>query len=319
LFAPNRLKRANNFYVQKAKVDDPSKCPFCPGNEHLTPKEIFKINAQENKWQLRVVPNLYNLLSTDEELKYEKEMFFDNISGVGAHEIVIETPKHDCNMYDFSVLEFITYFEALKNRIEDLKNDTRLKYISVFKNSGFLAGATQTHSHTQIVATPFIPKSVQEDINYFKSYYEEHKRNFFDDLIYEEKIFKKGILFENESFIAFAPYASSFAFEVQVISKKELLCLKYFNSKDLESLSMIMKDTFELLHNGLGEFSFNMLVKNSFGYEDVCDADKRIKYNRFYIQIIPRNAMLAGFELDSQMFVNPVLPETAVKIMKETL
>jgi UDPglucose--hexose-1-phosphate uridylyltransferase len=309
LFAPNRAKRTQNNYKQLQDKCSQN-CPFGKGDEALTPNEVFRI-GDEHGWRCRVVPNLYNALSINQPIQSYKTFNFENRSGFGAHEVVIETPKHHRQMYHFETNELFDYFITLKLRLLDLKKDSRLQYFSIFKNHGMDAGASQEHSHSQIIATPFIPRSLQDDLVYFQEHKKQTERDFFDDLLYDEKLFAKGILKENNFFIAYCPYASKYPFEVIIMAKEKLSSIVKLEESHLYALSDITHFIFRQLHKALGEFPFNMLIKNG-------DIQNENSVNRFHIQILPRLYKNAGFEIDTEIFINTFLPEDVVEILKES-
>ncbi len=313
LFAPNRAKRPNDFDDQKDKFQSSKEsCPFEPGNEVMTPNEVARIEDKSKNWKCRVVPNLYHALSIDIESKSKKEKNFEKRSGFGAHEVIVETNDHDLQMFDFTIENFTDYLNIIKKRIESLRKDGRLKYFSIFKNSGLDAGATLEHSHTQLIAMPFIPDNIACDLNFYKEFKDKHDRSFFDDLIYDEKSFKKTILMENSSFIAYCPYASSFSFEVMIMAKDDIPSILGFKDTHIYALSELMEFVFKKYKTSLGEIPFNMLIKN--GDIQAKSADNP---NRFHIQILPRIYKLAGFELDTHVTINTILPELAADILKE--
>ena len=314
LFAPKRINRPNNFFKETFFNKD-STCPFDVGNEHMTPKEIARIPSTTG-WHARVIPNLYNVLSIESKLEGKRDEFFDIFSGFGAHEVIIETPDHDKQVFNYSIDDFFHYLTLAKHRIISLSNDKRIDYVSLFKNSGDLAGASVNHSHSQIIALPFVPREVAGDIEYMKRYYQKYKRALLDDLVYEERKYEKDIVFENESFTCYAPYASKFAYEIKIVSKDKVASIVEMNDEMIYNLSKAMQVIFKKLYGILGEFGFNMMFKNH-PYEGYTERSK--KYYRFYIEICPRLNGIAGFELDSKIYLNSVLPEFAAKQLKEIL
>lgn len=311
LFAPNRAKKPSNFTKnEKTTIDDIKSCPFELGSETKTPNEVARIGSAKN-WRCRVVPNLYHALSIEEEVKSYKVGCFENKSAFGAHEVIIETPLHHHQMFDFTLKEFFDYFSIIALRMNDLIKDLRIVYFSIFKNYGENAGASLEHSHSQLIATPFVPKTIAADLEEYKKYKELTQRDFFDDMIYEERHFSKGILFENNAFIAFCPYASSYPFEIMIINTKNISSLLDLNDTDIYSLSELLQSCFTQLKKALGNCDFNMILKNG-------AIQEKKNANRFHIQIIPRLYKIAGFELDTQMMINTFLPETAAKILKES-
>lgn len=317
LFAPERLKRPKDLNNKKETflgeiIHD--KCPFDMGKEEFTPNEITRV-SQDGKWKCRVVPNLYNALSIDVPLQASRDNFFETFSGFGAHEVVIETPNHDKQIWDYDYNDFINYYTIIQERVINLKKDDRIAYLSVFKNQGADAGASMSHSHSQIMGLPFLPKRVKEDIEYQKEYLKKHKRSLFDDILYEELTHGKNIIAQNSEFVLYCPYASKFAFEVKIVAKKKLSSLSEFSKSDLSALCDITKEYFSKFYATLGEVSFNMIINNA-PYEEYDDNTK--EYFRFNVEIKPRIYKEAGFEQDTDIKINVILPETATKIYKES-
>ncbi|MBN2826228.1 MAG: DUF4921 family protein [Campylobacterales bacterium] len=313
LFAPERLKRPISFNTQHTLRKDEQECPFDMGKESHTPNEIARIE-QKGHWQCRVVPNLYNALSIDLTPSSSRDHYFEKMSGFGAHEIIIETPNHDHQIWDYDYNEFVNYLSIIQKRVESLKKDKRLAYLSIFKNQGENAGASLYHSHTQIMALPYISSQLNNLIEYKKAYYEKHNRALLDDIVYEEKLYGKNIIIENADFIVFCPYASQYAFQVKIVAKKRLSSLMEFEANDIASLSDILHEFYKKFHRALGEVSFNMMIKNA-PYRDYSTKTK--EYYRFYIDIIPRIYKIAGFELDSNIHINVMMPDKAAKTYKE--
>jgi UDPglucose--hexose-1-phosphate uridylyltransferase len=173
-------------------------CPFCYDHEDNTPPEIFAIRrdkstANKPGWTLRVIPNKFPALRIEGRLNRQGEGIYDKMSGIGAHEVVIETPDHEKSLSDLEISGICSVFRVFRERILDLRKDTRLKYVMIFKNHGKSAGASLNHTHSQLIATPIIPKTVIEEIESAKKYYEYKDRCIFCDIIRQE-IMKKSIL-----------------------------------------------------------------------------------------------------------------------------
>ncbi len=311
LFAPNRLRRPIEFIEEELK-DSLESCPFEKGRENLTPKEIYA-NYDKSGWRCRVVPNLYNALFIEEKPISSRDGFFTKFGGFGAHEVIIETPYHNRQMPNFTQSDFYFYLDAIRERLFELQKDKRIKYISIFKNSGKNAGASLSHSHSQLIGMPFIPEKVKKELEYKRSYFLEKHRTLFDDIIYDEKHQKSGIIEESQFFIAYSPYASKFPFEVIITTKLKKISLIYFDNALLRQLAEILSIVFKKLSKTLGIFSFNMTINNApfINYELANIED----IYRFHIKIMPRLYNIAGFELDSGIFINPLLPEEATKAL----
>ncbi|MCK4656433.1 MAG: galactose-1-phosphate uridylyltransferase, partial [candidate division Zixibacteria bacterium] len=154
IISTERGKRPSDFASQP-RVREPKMCPFCPGNEHLTPPEILAVRPDKSEpnspgWILRVISNKYPALMIEGDLNREGEGMFDKMNGVGAHEVIIETPHHNLDLVDLSLQEIEMVIDAYRMRVEDLRKDIRFRYVMIFKNQGEMAGASLEHSHSQL-------------------------------------------------------------------------------------------------------------------------------------------------------------------------
>ena len=200
-------------------------CPFCPGNEGKTPPEVLAYGRNGSGrdtpgWSLRVVPNKFPALGIEGGLDREGEGMFDRMNGVGAHEVIVETPDHQltlATMPDKAVEEALW---AYRDRMLDLKNDRRFRYILLFKNHGEPAGASLEHTHSQLIALPIVPKRVREEVDSSKHYYDEKERCIFCDMIRQEIDTESRVILNDDYFIALAPYAPRFPFETWILPRQ---------------------------------------------------------------------------------------------------
>ena len=165
-----RQKRPNDFVLHRQTVIGREHCPFCPGHEALTPPEVLAYRQNGSPpnapgWDLRVVPNKFPALRVEGTLDRQGEGMFDRMSGIGAHEVVIETTDHDKTFATMSEAEIAQVLWAFRDRVHDLKNDIRFRYILLFKNQGAGAGATLEHGHSQLMALPIVPNFVREELD----------------------------------------------------------------------------------------------------------------------------------------------------------
>jgi len=294
-------------------------CPFCVGAEEKTTKEIFSIR-EDNQWLSRVVPNLYTALNLETQFESKRDRFFESFSGFGMHEVIIDTPKH-ITVFEFSEKEYFYLLKTIRARVEDLKKDMRIKYLSIFKNYGLNAGASQSHPHSQIVGMPILPIAKRELLQREFDYYKTHGRKLLMDIVEEEIDDNKRVLFKNRDFVSFMPYASLFPFEV-MITTLDNSCFSFTNLGDtkLEELATIIQKSMELLYKEIGEFDFNIEffeppINKNFDTEDIFDSIER--FHLFYIRIRPRIFNLAGFEVMNEMYINPVEPEFIKSVLDE--
>lgn len=326
IIAENRLHKPDLMKeLPETKEENLKHCPFEYGNESLSGNEIFAIREktagkEDGAWKTRVIPNLYNALSIEAEKTNRRIGFFERRDGLGAHEVIVETPNHYARMDQYSREEFEYYIKTIMARLGDLEKDTRLEYIQVFKNCGKYAGASMPHPHSQILATPFIPKEIKARLVIQKSYFEKHGRSLIGDLVDEEIRLNERIIYENATFVVFAPYASCFPFELMIAPKAALSKMTKMNQYQLGDLAKAMETAFKRLYRELGDFPFNMFFFNMPPVSSQNDPDffyKMDDYYRFHINITPRIYHLAGFEISTGMQINPVPPELASLRLRE--
>lgn len=323
LIAPERLHRPDCFKVAAATDSvESSRCPFCPGHEGMTPPEIFAIreNGKANTpgWKTRVVPNLYKAVQIEAPWQSRDEGPYRIWEGLGAHEVIIDTPRHLLRMDEWSQEEYRYWLQTLRERINDLRNDQRLIYFSLFKNQGRYAAATQSHPHTQLIALPTVPQVELAHLNRAHDYFLTHRISMFEAVLDEESRGGERIVAENDRFVLYCPYASAFAFET-VITAREVTALNDLDDTAIEALAGVIKDAVGRLYQVLGDFDFNVLFntppmqKNA---ETEPFFDDLGQMWRLHIRIIPRLFRLGGFELGSGVIINPVAPEEAAKHLR---
>ena len=322
LIAPERMRRPDTLSAKFSSISKNS-CPFCAGHEKMTPPEICAIrdnHANEDGWSVRVIPNLYKAVQIELDNDSKTDGMFESRPGVGAHEIVIDSPSHDCRLNNMDSLQIGQWLSAISARIADLRYDKRLIHVSVFKNHGENAGATQPHPHTQIIALPIMPHNALRLMEQDFQYYRRHGRGKVEDILENERNKKVRIIAQKGDFVAFCPFASSFPFEVMIVPRRALSALDDLNRDDIVHLSELVKEVFIRLDVQLGNFSynlaFNMAPLNS-NFENEPYFPHLKKYYRMTIRIMPRIYRLGGFELSTGLLINPVEPEEAAKLLRE--
>lgn len=321
IIAPERLHRPN-LSKKENKKNSTSICPFCDGNEDLTPPEVFAIRdntPNKPSWKTRVIPNLYKALQVELDDVSKRDGMFESIAGVGAHEILIDTPKHDGKFAFFEKEEMENWLRSIIIRIEDLSKDTRLVHLNIFKNYGTNAGATQEHPHTQLLALPIMPKDEMLFLQRNLQYYRRHGRGIVQDLVYNEKVAKKRVIDEVGSFLAFCPYASAFPFEVMIAPTKNISSLNRCSRGEISDLSVIIKNVFQMLKKQLSDFDYNLyfriapLNENFENETYMANLDKLYSFN---LIIAPKIYHFGGFELSTGMAINTVVPEECAKLLR---
>ncbi len=291
-------------------------CPFCPGNEDKTPPEVLAIRPDGSPpntpgWILRVVPNKFPALQIEGDLNRRGEGIYDMMNGVGAHEVIIETTSHDLDLADLDEEQIYRVLWAFKERMLDLKNDKRFRYILAFKNHGQAAGASLEHSHSQLIAMPIVPKRVQEEIEGSRRYYDYKERCIFCDIVRQEILTEKRIVAEHDKYLVFEPFAPRFPFETWLLPKEHFSHFERMPEDEHRALAAALKEALVRINKTLDRPPYNFIIHSS----PIQEADYP-EYH-WHIEIIPKLTKVAGFEWGSGFYINTTPPEDAARYLRE--
>ena len=323
IIATERGKRPDQFQPLPAGPTE-GECPFCQGNEERTPPEIFSIRQSSASgngegWQVRVIPSIKPMLRIEGDLDRRGQGIYDLMNDVGAHEIIIESPEHINNIADLPVEQIDNVLDVYIQRIIDLGKDARFKYVLVFKNYGWAAGGGRIkHSRSQLIATPATPKRVEEELVGGKRYFDYHERCVFCDLIRQELQSQERLVIEIDGFIAIAPFASRFPFEVWIMPKQHSCDFVTLNKAQRIDLAKILKIVLGKLKMGLNDPPFNYIIHTAplrrpkAGYWKTIEEDYH-----WHIEIMPRLTRVAGFEWGTGFYICSLPPENAAKFLRE--
>ena len=319
IISTERAKRPKDFkFEPEEKKITPSECPFCPGNESATPPEIIAYRENDSKpntpgWSLRVIANKFPALRIEGEIGRRGEGIYDRMNGIGAHEVIIETPDHAKDLVDLDKKSFEDLIFAYQERILDLKKDLRLRYAMIFKNFGAAAGASLEHSHSQLIATPVIPKRVIEEMDGAKRYYEYRERCIFCDIVVQETKSRKRLISENNSFILVCPFAPRFPFETWILPRSHASNFEDASPEELRDLASILKDSLTRLKKALNTPPYNYVIHTA------PITLKGLDFYHYHIEIIPVLTHIAGFEWGTGFYINPTAPEESSLYLKNIL
>ncbi|MDD5110115.1 MAG: DUF4921 family protein [Patescibacteria group bacterium] len=310
ILATGRDLRPNHFLP---KDGEESPCPFCPGNEHLAPDPQLEWKDDRRRWKLRVIPNKFPAVRVEGNSTFLVDSTGFGIADAhGVHDILVETPRHDATHATLSVAEHQDILWAIRNRTNDLRGDTRLHYLVVFKNFGLAAGASLPHPHTQIIGLPFIPAKLLERWNRLEKDYYQHGVSCFARALQKARI-EKLVVLENDRFICYCPYESRVPFEMWILPNDNIAHFDDLSASYGQLASMLAK-TFHLLELAVGFLPpFNLFL-------DEGPTKQHRNCDRFYrvrIRIVPRLTCMAGFEFATGCFINSVPPEQAAKRLRE--
>ena len=318
IISTERSRRPTNF-TPAPETRGSDFCPFCPGNEDKTPPEVHAVRANGGPpnspgWSVRVVPNKFPALQIEGSLDRRGEGLYDRMNGVGAHEVVIEGPRHDQNLADLPIEHIRDVLAAYRERVVDLHRDRRFRYVLIFKNHGALAGATLEHAHTQLIATPIIPKILQEELEGARRYFELKERCVFCDIVQQETAEDNGrrVVMTTDRFVAIEPFAPRFPFETWILPRRHDAAYQTTTDPDeCLDLAHILKDTLQPLNRALDRPPYNFVIHTS----PVSDGD--LEYYHWHLEIMPKLTRVAGFEIGSGFYINPTPPEDAAQYLRE--
>jgi UDPglucose--hexose-1-phosphate uridylyltransferase len=315
IIATERSRRPSDFFRQPVVTQGTRFCPFCPGNEQKTPPEVLAFRASGHPngpgWTVRVVPNKFPALRVEGDLERQGEGIYDRMTGIGAHEVIIETPEHQASLADSSDKQVEEVLWAFRDRVLDLKKDQRLRYILLFKNHGEAAGASLEHTHSQLIALPVVPKRVLEELEGSRRYFDFKERCIYCDILHQEVKSGERIVLETDHFVALAPYAPRFPFETWVVPRRHSSHFEAAETAILPNLAWIFRNVLRKLDKVLERPAYNCVVHTA------PLQDGTLAHYHWHIEIIPRLTKVAGFEWGTGFYVNPTPPEEAAQFLRD--
>jgi UDPglucose--hexose-1-phosphate uridylyltransferase len=295
-----RKKRKMEFKEESSAQGDAKSCFFCPGNEDQTPEEKGRIE-DKGKWIIRWFDNKFAAVEMKGDYKARTaDTFFTYSDSWGEHEIVVETDDHRRQLWDFDSKYIKKIFCVYRDRINELEKGEGISYVQVFKNHGLEAGTSLVHSHSQIIAMSRIPELVKRKAAAAKKFGE----NCPYCRIAEIEKSSDRRCFENDTFVAFCPYASMFNYELLIMPKRHVERLDKLTDAEMDGLADITKKALGRLKR-LNP-SYNLYIHYSPAGEKL----------HLQIHLCPRIALWGGFEMSSQTIINIVSPEEAAKFYR---
>lgn len=293
----------------------PEACPFCPGNEGQTPPEVFAVREPGSAtdgpgWMVRAVPNKYPFLRIEGELQRSGEGIYDRVSGTGAHEIVIETPLHNADWGALPARQVAAVLQAYRQRIVDLRQDTRFRYITVTRNA-LGRRPHMPHPHSHILALPVVPRRMEDEIRGMQDYYRRKERCPLCDMVRQELGDGRRIVRETEAFLVFAPFASRYPLETQVVPKAHWHDFATLDDPGLYELGEVLRDLTGRIAALVKDVEYSLILNSSPLYPA---SDPQYHWHLDFRARLPVGG---GFEWGTGFFVNPITPEEAARVLRE--
>ncbi len=315
IISTERRKRPSDFRVEQALPAGPEYCPFCPGHEEMTPPEIVAQRPHGGApnspgWELRIVPNKFPALQVEGTLDRRGDGMFDRMNGIGAHEVIIETPLHDAVLANQPEAAIERVLAAFRDRIIDLKRDVRFRYILIFKNRGAGAGATLEHPHSQLIALPIVPALVQEEVDGARRHYEAKERCVFCDVVRQELGTGTRVIAESAEMVALAPYAPRFPFETWLLPRRHGARFEEASPQEYAGLARMLRNVLQRMNRMLESPAYNLVIHS------VPLVEPRTDFYHWHVELMPRLTKVAGFEWGTGFYINPTPPEEAAGVLR---
>ncbi|MBI4165377.1 MAG: galactose-1-phosphate uridylyltransferase [Acidobacteria bacterium] len=313
VIATERAKRPDQFKRKEEKKPLPAhdpKCPFCPGNEAMTPPATFTI-PDDGKWQVRVTRNKFAALSYEGERTRTLQGIRRTVTGVGIHEVIVETPAHNVDMAQLSDRDVELIVQTYLNRFKAASSDSRVEQVTIFKNHGDAAGTSLEHPHSQLIATPIITSQLRERLSNALTHFDEFGECIFCRVLKLELQEGVRVFLETEHFVALVPFAAFTPFSFLIFPRRHMPCIAEMTDAEAADLARALRRTLAKLYHGLSDPDFNYVIRTApLEYYGV-------KYYHWYVSVIPRLTKMAGFELGSGMFINVSLPEENAAFLRD--
>lgn len=311
IIAAERARRPSDFAPEAARRAGAAACAFCPGNEAQTPPEVLAFRpGGGGQWTLRVVPNKYPALQIEGDLAPTGEGMYDRMNGVGAHEVIIETPDHTASLGTLSVGAVADILYAYRERLLDLKKDPRFEYILIFKNHGEAAGASLEHPHSQLIATPILPELVEAELEGAARYYRLKERCVWCDIIRQERRDGRRLVLEADGFLALAPFAPRFPFETWILPAAHRATFESIEPGDVDALARLLRELVGRLNLVLREPPYNYALHTA------PLRATELEHFHWHLELMPKLTRVAGFEWGTGFFINPTPPEEAARFLR---
>jgi UDPglucose--hexose-1-phosphate uridylyltransferase len=311
IIATERARRPTDFAPEVIPPRGPHLCPFCPGHEDRTPPEVFRSGGSEDgPWTVRVVPNKFPALHADGEVHAAGEGVYDRIDGVGAHEVIIESPDHFAGLGTLPVAHVGEVLAAYRERLLAFRKDPRLEYVLIFKNHGVAAGASLGHPHSQLIATPILPELVAEELQGAVRYFRMKERCVWCDIVRQERRDGARLALEDEGFVAVSPYASRFPYETWILPIAHRPSFESLLPDEVDPLARLLRELVARLGRLFADPPYNFALHTAplRGTEP--------EHFHWHLELMPKLTRVAGFELGTGFFINPTPPEDAARFLR---
>jgi UDPglucose--hexose-1-phosphate uridylyltransferase len=313
ILAPARASRPWHIDVPGNQAP-PAACPFCAGNEVMTPAEVWAERDADSEpnspgWRVRVVTNKYPALENRGAAGAKKNGLYQAMDGLGIHEVIIESPEHVVRMSALGKQQYERILRAYQARLGAVGNDPRWRYSFIYKNHGERAGATFEHIHSQLVGLPFVPREAHDQISGARKHFETTQRCIYCDIIRRECELGHRVVLESEHFVVFCPYAPRFGYETWIVPKDH--GPRFEQEREIAALGEMLRAVVVKLNGIADNPPFNYVIHPA-SAEASSD-----EHDHWHMEILPQMVRAAGFEWGTGAHMNSVTPERAARLLRD--
>lgn len=312
VIATGRAKRPDDFVVQERIPATDDHDPFENPEESGQEKDLLIYRRDDGDWSLRVFPNKYPVVSSGRVAKEISEGPYFSMMGIGHSEIIVTRDAHkSIPLLDtWQVAEVI---DAYQERYLALMNKKSVNYIQILHNHGKEAGASIAHPHSQLIALPVVSPYIELELRGAEQYYRSNKKRVFETVVEHEMSSKKRIVFENEHFIAFCPFASRVAFEIWIIGKRANPYFERITEEEKFTAAEALQKALQALYRGLNNPAYNFYIHTA------PTSGEAYPHYQWHIEILPHTSTWGGLELSTGIEVSTIQPEKAAEYLRSKL
>jgi UDPglucose--hexose-1-phosphate uridylyltransferase len=319
VIATERARRPEDFSRKEEKeplAEYDADCPFCAGNETMTPPEIWAERPEGGKtdgpgWTVRVVPNKFAALTLDSEMEWENaDQFFRGMGGFGSHEVVVEGGIHNARLCSLPEEEVVEIVRAWRVRYLDLEKDKRFRLVTIFRNYGKEAGTSLEHPHSQILATPIVPLHIRQRLDEATRYYDNHGRCVFCEMIEREREAGSRVVADEDGFLVFAPFGARVPFETYIMPHTHRATFGEITETEMRKFARVLSRTLGCMNRRIGDPPYNLVLRTA------PFADREEEFYHWHVKVVPRLTTAAGFELGTGVYINITVPEHTAAFLR---
>jgi UDPglucose--hexose-1-phosphate uridylyltransferase len=308
IIAPERARRPHG----DADVWTPGRCPFCPGNEVMTPPELWRLSDPAGGWRVRVIPNKFPMLVPTAGLGPRSPHVAGALDGYGHHEVIIESPRHDWDIATSEVGTVRDILHAYRARYRVLRDASGVAVVVAFRNHGAGSGTSLVHPHSQVVGLPVVPPRVRQRWEVSRLYFADVGRCLTVDLVERELADGRRMVSQAGPLVAFQPFAATAPFETWVAPRFQQASFGDADDGILAGLATLLRAVLGGLR-ALDDPPYHLVVHSA------PPAAEESLHLSWQLQIVPRTTTPGGFELGSGVSVNPTRPEDAAATLRAAI